>query len=117
MAANALAGGPRSVWLVHLTIGNRTVQLGELASALLGAPAPEELALARSGQRAAGCCLGRGARSVARADVIRPCSGRGRPQASIRRPSTAISTPCSFSASRTRNWNVDQAPRRASNIR
>jgi hypothetical protein len=46
MAANALAGGPRSVWLVHLTIGNRTVQLSELASTLLGAPAPEELALA-----------------------------------------------------------------------
>ena len=46
MAANALAGGPRSVWLVHLTIGNRTVQLSELASSLLGAPSPEELALA-----------------------------------------------------------------------
>jgi hypothetical protein len=46
MAADALAKGPAGVWLVHLTIGNRTVQLGELASALLGTPGPEELALA-----------------------------------------------------------------------
>jgi hypothetical protein len=48
MAARALADGPTGVWLVHLTIGNRTVQLGELASALLGTPGPEELALARA---------------------------------------------------------------------
>jgi hypothetical protein len=45
-AARALAKGPSGVWLVHLTIGNRTVQLGELAAALLGGPAPEEVALA-----------------------------------------------------------------------
>ena len=46
MAADALRTGPAGVWLVHLTIGNRTVQLGELATALLGKPGPEELALA-----------------------------------------------------------------------
>lgn len=46
MAAQALTDGPAGVWLVHLTVGNRTVPLGELASALLGAPGPEELALA-----------------------------------------------------------------------
>ncbi len=48
MAALALADGPAGVWLVHLTIGNRTVQLSELASALLGSPGPEALALARA---------------------------------------------------------------------
>jgi hypothetical protein len=48
MAARALTTGPSGVWLVHLTIGNRTVQLGELASALLGTPGPEELALAHA---------------------------------------------------------------------
>jgi hypothetical protein len=48
MAARALAEGPAGVWLAHLTIGNRTVQLGELASALLGTPGPEDLALARA---------------------------------------------------------------------
>jgi hypothetical protein len=47
LAADALRKGPASVWLVHLTVGNRTVQLGELASALLGTPGPEEMALAR----------------------------------------------------------------------
>jgi hypothetical protein len=46
LAAQALTKGPAGIWLVHLTIGNRTVQLGELASALLGTPGPEELALA-----------------------------------------------------------------------
>jgi hypothetical protein len=46
MAAQALADGPAGVWLVHLTVGNRTVPLGELASALLGTPGPEEMALA-----------------------------------------------------------------------
>jgi hypothetical protein len=46
MAARALTNGPAGVWLVHLTVGNRTVPLGELASALLGTPGPEELALA-----------------------------------------------------------------------
>jgi hypothetical protein len=48
MAARALKDGPAGVWLVHLTIGNRTLQLGELASALLGTPGPEELALAHA---------------------------------------------------------------------
>jgi hypothetical protein len=48
MAGRALADGPAGVWLVHLTVGNRTVQLGELASALLGTPGPEELALAHA---------------------------------------------------------------------
>jgi hypothetical protein len=48
MAARALTAGPAGVWLVHLTIGNRTVQLGELASALLGTPGPEALALANA---------------------------------------------------------------------
>jgi hypothetical protein len=47
-ASRALKDGPAGVWLVHLTIGNRTVQLGELASALLGTPGPEELALAHA---------------------------------------------------------------------
>ena len=37
------------------------------------------------------------------------------PGASV--PSGATSTPWFASASRTRNWNVDQAPRRASNMR
>jgi hypothetical protein len=46
MAADALRKGPAGIWLVHLTVGNRTVQLGELASSLLGTPGPEELALA-----------------------------------------------------------------------
>jgi hypothetical protein len=46
MAGDALRKGPAGIWLVHLTVGNRTVQLGELASALLGSPGPEELALA-----------------------------------------------------------------------
>src|SRR5438067_182330 len=32
-------------------------------------------------------------------------------------PSLATSRPCSESRRRTRNWNVDQAPRRASNMR
>jgi hypothetical protein len=45
-AAKALAKGPASVWLAHLTIGNRTVSLAELGSALLATPGPEELALA-----------------------------------------------------------------------
>ena len=44
-AAAALRTGPAGIWLVHLTVGNRTVQLGELASALLGTPGPEDLAL------------------------------------------------------------------------
>ncbi len=38
-----------------------------------------------------------------------------RGQASV--PSGLISTPCCTRRSRSRNWNVDQAPRRASNIR
>jgi hypothetical protein len=46
MAATALRKGPASIWLVHLTIGNRTISLGELGSALLGTPGLEELALA-----------------------------------------------------------------------
>ena len=43
---------------------------------------------------------------------------RGRLAASsaAARPSTTR-TPCSSRRSRTRNWNVDQAPRRASSIR
>ncbi|MEO9174304.1 MAG: hypothetical protein ABI317_02235 [Gaiellales bacterium] len=45
-AAAALRKGPAGIWLVHLTIGNRTVTLAELGSALLGTPGLEELALA-----------------------------------------------------------------------
>jgi hypothetical protein len=46
IAAEALRTGPSGIWLVHLTVGNRTVQLGELAAALTGTPGPEDLALA-----------------------------------------------------------------------
>jgi hypothetical protein len=38
--------GKAGIWLVHLTIGNRTVPLADLAAALLGTPDPEEIALA-----------------------------------------------------------------------
>jgi hypothetical protein len=44
-AARVLGKVP-SIWLAHLTIGNRTIALGELAAALVGGAGPEELALA-----------------------------------------------------------------------
>ena len=86
-----------------------------------------------------GARVARTSRASARSDLPsrRPSAGRPRPRrervlprsgsprsrlaaASAQRrsvPSRATSTPCSASRSRTRNWNVDQAPRRASNIR
>jgi hypothetical protein len=42
--------GKAGIWLAHLTIGNRTVPLADLAAALLGTPGPEELALADEAQ-------------------------------------------------------------------
>ena len=38
--------GTSGIWLAHLTIGNRTIPLADLAAALLGTAGPEELALA-----------------------------------------------------------------------
>jgi hypothetical protein len=44
--AARVLGKVRSVWLAHLTIGNRTVSPTDLAAALVGGAGPEEIALA-----------------------------------------------------------------------
>ena len=115
-AARELAVGPGTVWAVVLTLENATIAWRELNRTLLiGDP----LGLRRIRGRTRGTAAARSADvpAVRRAHPPRRLNGDGYCSGAVSVPSGATSTPWVASCSRTRNWNVDQAPRRASNMR
>ena len=122
-AVRELQRGPGSVWAVVLTLENATVSWRELNRKLMiGDPSAfGAFAAELSGCRCSTTTRARCAPSApARRLTASTLATRQDVRATFSAPSVpsgATSTPWLASCSRTRNWNVDQAPRRASNMR